>query len=133
MLNAQRKNLDRFTAEGNSSTLALDYWSPTNTGASQPSLNNHNIRYDSRYIEDGSYARLKNLTAGYRLPNSLAEKVKFTTARLYFSAQNLITITNYSGYDPEVSRFRQSNTSPGVDAGSYPTSRAYTIGLNVSF
>jgi TonB-linked SusC/RagA family outer membrane protein len=133
VLNAQRKNLDRFTAEGNSSTLALDYWSPTNTGASQPSLNNPNIRYDSRYIEDGSYARLKNLTAGYRLPNSLAEKVKFTTARLYFSAQNLITITNYSGYDPEVSRFRQSNTSPGVDAGSYPTSRAYTIGLNVSF
>jgi len=133
VLNAQRKNLDRFTAEGNSSTLALDYWSPTNTAASQPSLNNPNIRYDSRYIEDGSYVRLKNLTLGYRFPNSLAEKVKLSGGRIYFSAQNLITITNYTGYDPEVSRFRQSNTSPGVDAGSYPTSRAYTLGFNLSF
>jgi TonB-linked SusC/RagA family outer membrane protein len=133
VLNAQRKNLDRFTAEGNSSTLALDYWSPTNTRASQPSLNNPNIRYDSRYIEDGSYVRLKNLTVGYRFPNSLVEKIKLTGARLYFSGQNLITITNYTGYDPEVSRFRQSNTSPGVDAGSYPTSRAYTLGFNLTF
>jgi len=133
VLNAQRKNLDRFTAEGNSSRLALDYWSPTNTSASQPSLNNPNIRYDSRYIEDGSYVRLKNLTAGYRFPGSLVEKVRISSARLYFSAQNLITITNYTGYDPEVSRFRQSNTSPGVDAGSYPTSRAYTFGLNLTF
>jgi membrane protease subunit (stomatin/prohibitin family) len=76
---------------------------------------------------------LKNLTAGYRFPGSLVEKVRISSARLYFSAQNLITITNYTGYDPEVSRFRQSNTSPGVDAGSYPTSRAYTFGLNLTF
>jgi TonB-dependent starch-binding outer membrane protein SusC len=133
VLNAQRKNLDRFTAEGNASTLALDYWSPTNPNATQPSLNNPNIRYDSRYIEDGSYIRLKNLTFGYNFPVSFIKKARLSTARLYFSGQNLLTQTNYSGYDPEVSRFRQSNTSPGVDAGSYPTSRAYTFGLNLSF
>jgi TonB-dependent starch-binding outer membrane protein SusC len=133
VLNAQRKNLDRFTAEGNASTLALDYWSPTNTDASQPSLNNPNIRYDSRYIEDGSYGRLKNLTFGYTFPSNYLKKASISSARLYFSGQNLITVTNYTGYDPEVSRFRQSNTSPGVDAGSYPTSRAYTFGLNLSF
>jgi TonB-linked SusC/RagA family outer membrane protein len=133
VLNAQRKNLDRFTAEGNASTLSLDYWSPTNPTASQPSLNNPNIRYDSRYVEDGSYVRLKNLTFGYTFPRTLLSRIKLSSARLYFSGQNLITLTNYTGYDPEVSRFRQSNTSPGVDAGSYPVSRAYTLGLNVSF
>lgn len=133
VLNAQRKNLDRFTAEGNASTLALDYWSPSNTDASQPSLNNPNIRYDSRYVEDGSYLRLKNLTIGYSVPSALLQRIRLSSARLYFSGQNIFTVTNYTGYDPEVSRFRQSNTSPGVDGGSYPTARTYTFGLNVSF
>jgi hypothetical protein len=115
----------------------LDRWTPTNTKTSIPRAvfndPNNNGRYSSRWIEDGSYVRLKNLTVGYTLPTTLINKARISSLRVYVSGQNLITWTDYSGYDPEVSADPFSSTSVGRDFGVYPQSRTYTVGLNASF
>ncbi|MEL6357781.1 MAG: hypothetical protein AAFQ37_12710, partial [Bacteroidota bacterium] len=67
------------------------------------------------------------------LPTAIAQKVGMTSARVYISGQNLITITNYSGFDPEIGSFNQNPLINGVDNGRYPISRSYTVGLNVNF
>jgi hypothetical protein len=77
-------------------------------------------------MEDGSYARLKNLTLGYTLPASLMSRISATQLRVYVTAQNLATLTKYSGYDPEVS-------ARGVDLGVYPQARVFMAGLNIGF
>ena len=83
------------------------------------------------YIEDGSYFRCKNLQLGYNFPKSILNKISFNKLRVYAGVQNLFTITNYSGYDPEVS----SNAlfSRGIDSTSYPNARTFTFGFNASF
>ncbi len=81
--------------------------------------------YDSsRFIESGAYLRLKNLQIGYTLPKSMTEKAYIQRCRFYLSASNLFTITNYTGYDPEI--------STGVDYGNYPQSRTFTLGVNLN-
>lgn len=84
-------------------------------------------------VEDGSYLRLTTLTLGYTLPKSLTQKVKMDKLRIYMSGYNLFKITNYSGFDPEVSTRRKSPLTPGVDYSAYPKSRNFVFGLNVSF
>lgn len=86
----------------------------------------------SYQIQDGSYLRLKNIMLGYSLPASLLGKVGFTKLRFYVSAQNLLTFTKYTGYDPEVNYYN-SIIRPGVDYGSYPRSRIFTFGLSANF
>ncbi|MBZ4656868.1 MAG: SusC/RagA family TonB-linked outer membrane protein [Methermicoccus sp.] len=85
-----------------------------------------NVRHSDRFIEDGSYLRLKNLTLGYTLPADLTRKAYLSKARLYLSAQNLFTLTHYSGFDPEVG-------AGGVDLGTYPVTRTVSLGLNIQF
>jgi len=89
------------------------------------------------WIEDGSYLRLKTLTLGYTLPKKWLNKVKVSSARIYFSSNNLLTFTNYSGFDPEVSTITGegigANLSQGIDAGAYPQSKTYILGINMSF
>ena len=85
-----------------------------------------------KYLEDASFLRLRNLSIGYTLPNNIAKKVMMKSARIYFSATNLFTLTRYTGLNPEVS-IGGSSTTPGVDNGNYPISRTYTLGLNVTF
>lgn len=99
-----------------------------------------NSEISSRYIEDGSYLRVKSLTLGYNLPKALLEKLKISRFLLYITSENLLTFTKYSGFDPEVSAFSSSsqdntskNTAPGVDFGTYPQSRDFIFGLNVTF
>ena len=92
-----------------------------------------NNRVSTRFIEDGSYVRLKNLTLAYNLPAGLAKHVALKNLRIYGTAQNLVTWTNYSGYDPEVSADPFSTTGFGRDFGVYPQSRTYTVGLNATF
>lgn len=88
----------------------------------------------SRYVEDGSYARLKNITLGYNLPKSLVSKIGLTNLRAYIMAANLITLTNYTGYDPEVSSFNVSTDAVrGIDLSNYPTVKTITIGINLTF
>ncbi|WP_162418881.1 SusC/RagA family TonB-linked outer membrane protein [Cyclobacterium roseum] len=93
----------------------------------------------SRYVSDGSYVRLKTLSLGYNLPSSLIEKMKINSARVYFMAQNLLTFTNYMGWDPEVnadylgSTTSDSNVFQGVDFYSAPQAKTFSLGLNVGF
>ena len=110
-----------------------DRWSPTNASNSVPAAKGY-IRYDvySRYIEDGSFLRLKNVTLGYTLPAKLTRKLWVSSMRLYLTAQNLFCLTSYSGSDPEVS-MRSSALMPSFDYGAYPKSRAYTAGIQITF
>ena len=85
-----------------------------------------------RYVEDGSYARLKNITVGYTLSGTAFDKY-FSKLRMYVSAQNLITITNYSGLDPEVARADGNANSAGIDLGRYPQPKSVIFGLDVTF
>ena len=85
------------------------------------------------YIEDGSYIRLKNITLGYNFPKNIASKILAKQIRVYVSAQNLLTITSYSGLDPEANFYDQNSLQPGIDYGVYPNYRSYTAGINVTF
>jgi TonB-dependent starch-binding outer membrane protein SusC len=84
-------------------------------------------------IEDGSYLRFNNVTLGYTLPKTVLEKLKITNFRIYGTVNNLGTITNYSGYDPDVTARRSDPLTPGVDFAAYPRARTWLFGLNVTF
>ena len=86
-----------------------------------------------RFIEDGSYLRIQNVSLAYTLPSSLTQKVRIQRLRLYVNAQNLYTFTNYSGYDPEIGAFDQDARMQNVDMGRYPSPRMYTFGIDVDF
>ncbi|MBC6612494.1 TonB-dependent receptor [Hymenobacter sp. BT507] len=135
--NANRQALESLTGPVNQLTTVLDRWTPTNTNTSIPRAvyndPNNNGRFSNRWIEDGSYVRLKNLTLGYTLPTSIINKARISSLRVYVSGQNLLTWTDYSGYDPEVSADPFSSTGLGRDFGVYPQARTYTVGLNANF
>lgn len=98
-------------------------------------VNSGYITYPSSYyVEDGSYLRVAQLTFGYTLPKNLLKRYMISNARVYFTANNLLTITGYSGYDPEVSAANdQVVCTPGYDSSTYPRSRSYVVGLNLTF
>ena len=110
-------------------------WTASNTSAPLPSLNATNTQsQSSEFIEDGSFLRLKNISLGYTLRDFDAlEAIGAESLRLYVSAQNLFTITNYSGLDPEVSNGGENDRLAGVDIGALPTSKTFTLGLNLRF
>lgn len=116
---------------------ALDYWTEDNPNSKNPrpinSTSNPNILISDRYVEKGDYLRIQNVTLGYTLPNEVASKLRLSRFRIYMSAQNLFTITNYSGYDPEIGSFNQNVLLTGVDNGRYPSPRTYTFGVNLDF
>lgn len=114
--NQTTKVLDRWTGEGTSNTVPRAVFSDPN----------QNVRHSTRFVEDGSYLRLKNLTLGYTLPTSLTQKAFMNNLRFYVSCQNLFTLTKYSGFDPEVG-------VGGVDLGTYPVTRTISFGVNVRF
>lgn len=94
---------------------------------------NDNDRWSDRYIEDGSYIRLKNISLGYTFPKNITKKLAIENLRLNVNIQNLLTITKYSGYDPEVGTSTQSSYVAGLDNGRYPSPTTYSFGLNVTF
>ena len=108
----------------------LDAWSPENPNGKVPIIStsdaNGNFNASDFYIEDGSYLRLRNLTLGYTLPKSLSAKIKTNNIRLYATANNLFTLTDYSGFDPEIGM-----DNNGLDVGRYPQARSFFIGLSV--
>ncbi len=110
-----------------------DRWTPTHASNTVPEANGY-VPYDvySRFIEDGSFLRLKNVTLGYTLPAKFTQRFSVSTLRFYVSAQNLFCLTSYSGSDPEVS-MRSSALMPSFDYGAYPKSRAYTAGVQITF
>ena len=109
----------------------------TNPGTSTPraTINdpNDNDRVSDRYVEDGSYIRLKNITLGYTFPKRLTNKWHIENLRLYANIQNLQTITGYNGYDPEIGVSTASANVMGLDNGRYPSPTVYSFGLNVTF
>ncbi len=94
---------------------------------------NDNNRISDRYIEDGSYLRIKNIALGYTLPSSLVRKWNIESIRIYTNIQNLYTFTNYTGYDPEVGASTASPNVFGLDNGRYPSPQVYSFGLSLSF
>lgn len=162
--NATRQIMEELTFNptvgsfNNSSTEALTRWRQPGDVTAQ-----HRVSYDSqagranlgypstRYVEDGSFLRLKNVSFGYTLPTAWVGKLGMSSARVYLTANNLLTFTNYKGYDPEVSanfggstQAQQSsggglgarlnnNLQIGVDNGSFPQTRTYLLGLSVNF
>ena len=111
----------------------LDAWSPTNTTGAYPRIGSTtatNVPTD-RLIEDGSYFRLNNVTLGYDIP--MQQKSLINSIRLYASGSNLFTITNYSGFDPELTSFLHDGTILGVDWVGTPNVSSFTIGANIQF
>lgn len=94
---------------------------------------NDNDRISDRYIEDGSYIRLKNIALGYTFPKGMIKKLGLESLRVYANIQNLLTITGYDGYDPEIGASTSSTNVYGLDNGRYPSPTVYSFGLNVSF
>lgn len=110
-----------------------DRWTPQNPDSKIPRLKGYRGGgYSSYMVEDGSYLRLKTVSLGYNVNNRLLKKVKIRSLRAYVAAQNLITWTNYTGLDPEVSAYNSALT-PGFDFSTYPRARTITFGLNLSF
>ncbi len=94
---------------------------------------NANDRMSDRWIEDGSFLRIQNITIGYTLPNALMERMRIDNLRVYVNAQNLYTFTNYTGYDPEIGAFEQDALRQNIDMGRIPAPRMMTVGLQLGF
>lgn len=129
-----------YNGDSNGLTDVLNSWTPSNTDTDIPRAAIRGRERSSRFVESGSYVRLKNVALGYSLPNGILDKVGVGSARLSVSAQNLLTITNYSGLDPEVSYFGSGgessgddNVIQGHDFGNYPNLRSITLALNLKF
>lgn len=116
----------------------LNAWTPDNRNTNIPRINgddnNDNMRLSDFYVEDGSYLRLKNIQLGYTFPKQLTQKIKIQNLRIYVSAQNLFTVTDYTGADPEIGQLTTTNyLSRGFDYGTYPQARTFTGGINITF
>lgn len=111
-----------------------DRWTETNASNLVPSTKGYvtNDVY-SRFVEDGSFLRLKNVTLGYTLPKKWTQKAYIKRMRVYATGQNLFCISGYSGYDPEVSTASNNPMTPGLDWGAYPKSRVFTFGIDLQF
>ena len=94
---------------------------------------NDNNRMSDRFIEDGSYLRIKNISLGYTFPRSWLEKIGIENLRIYANVQNAFTFTKYKGYDPEIGAYNQNVLTRGIDNARYPSQRIYTFGLNLGF
>jgi len=133
-------NFNKFTLESfdgyhNNTKAALKRWTddnPSNTYPKATTKSQGNV-FSDHYVEDGSYLRFKDITLNYSLPNKWTRKFLCENLTISVSLKNLWTITNYSGYDPEVSRFANNNLSMGADYGSYPMAKSYELGIRMNF
>lgn len=137
IFNAMKTHLYKFD-ETNKHKDMLNAWTPTNTNTNMPRLDGNDVndtnRIADRFVEDGSYIRLKNLTLSYNLPQHLLEKIKLSSAKIYVSGQNLWTATSYSGADPEIGQVKTDKyLSRGVDLGTYPQAKTFVVGVKLDF
>ncbi|MBK8564575.1 MAG: TonB-dependent receptor [Saprospiraceae bacterium] len=132
--NATRIDLEGMFDSKNQSTTVLNRWTPENRDTDIPRARNlYNINNSSRFVEDGSYIRLKAVTLSYNVNPKSLERLKVQKMSVYVTGQNLLTFTNYSGFDPEVNAFGRSAVEQGIDYGTYPQARTLTAGVNVEF
>ncbi len=121
--NVSTDALNRWREQGD----VTDYPAPTRNDP----MRNEYLRVSDRWVEDGSYMRIKNVTFSYTLPNAITSKAGISRLRAYVTGQNLLTFTHYTGYDPEVNSY--SGLQVGVDEGAYPQSRTIIFGVNMEF
>ncbi|MBL0740790.1 TonB-dependent receptor [Chryseolinea sp. Jin1] len=142
VFNATRIETEGMTDAKNQSAVVANRWRAAGDITDIPRSswgNTNNSRLSSRFVEDGSYMRVKAVTLSYNVPSAMITKLHMSNLKVYVTGENLFTITGYKGYDPEVSAFGGDsdngvkNTSLGVDYGTYPQTRNLIFGLNVSF
>ncbi|MBL4677644.1 MAG: TonB-dependent receptor [Mucilaginibacter sp.] len=141
IFNATRIETEGMTGPQNQSTAVLRRWTTPGqvTDIPKASVNNtDNSRISSRFVENGSYLRVKTVTLSYSFPKAIASKLKLGNIRIYATGENLFTFTKYAGYDPEVNAFTSgsaanTNGGFGIDYGTYPQTRNFIFGLNASF
>lgn len=135
--NATRIDLEGMFDSKNQSTAVLRRWTPENRNTDIPRAvgggNIDNVRNSTRFIEDGSYIRLKSVTLTYSFSETILKRLGVQKLSVYATGQNLLTFTNYSGFDPEVNAFGRSATELGIDYGTYPQARTLTAGVHVEF
>lgn len=138
ILNLNRRYLDNIEGNVNGTTTSLNrFVSVDNPGNGQINRANrkttgNNATISTYHVEDGSYLRLQTLAVGYTLPKKITHKFHIDKLRIYFSANNLHTWTNYTGYNPEVSLSTSNALTPGTDYGTYPLAKTFMIGLNIT-
>ncbi|MFD1469597.1 SusC/RagA family TonB-linked outer membrane protein [Hymenobacter caeli] len=136
IINFPKRGFDDLGSSGQSNITQSAYdnrWTPDNPNATVRRAGKDDgnpLLFSNRFVESGSYVRLKNVSLGYTFD---FKQYGIRSARLYASVTNLVTITNYSGYDPEVNAYGQDPSRRGVDLGNYPTARSYSLGVNVGF
>lgn len=123
----QRYFDERWTGEGTSNTQPRPAWT----------AKSNNARPSSRFLEDGSYMRLKNLQVGYTFSNNLLDRLKMAKARVYLSGTNLLTFTAYPGLDPEMTvsdnSKEEGDRANGIDWGTYPSAMTIMLGIDITF
>ncbi|MFA9392764.1 MAG: SusC/RagA family TonB-linked outer membrane protein [Prolixibacteraceae bacterium] len=136
IFNHNRYHSETLAKSFNQSVQVLEAWTPTNPSTTTPRYTEqHTNNYalaSSRFIEDGSYARFQNITLGYTLTSTFLNKIKFSNVRVYGTVQNLFTITNYSGLDPEL-YVGDDVLGRGIDNSIYPMSRTFAFGIEIGF
>lgn len=133
--NASRIETEGMYSSRNQSTEVLKRWRNPGDITNMPRalISTENVKASSRWIEDGSYLRVKNITLSYEFPKQMLKKLFLNRLQFYASAQNLITFTKYKGFDPEVNQFGNNATVQGIDWGTYPQVKTFVFGLNVEF
>ncbi|WP_169727975.1 SusC/RagA family TonB-linked outer membrane protein [Adhaeribacter aquaticus] len=136
-VNALKVFTENPNGQFNSYASRMNRWTPENPNSNEPRMTqtdaNQNITFSDRYVENGSYLRLRNLQIGYTLPQTLASRIKAKGLRVYVSADNLLTLTKYTGYEPEVGDRFNNPFYWGVDVATYPQARTFIGGLNINF
>jgi TonB-linked SusC/RagA family outer membrane protein len=134
LFNQLEQQLEKPTLSLNASSVLANRWSAANPYGTAPRATNSPVpQVIDRWIQDASYARLKNITLGYSFPQKTIGWFKATQLRVYVSAQNWATLTSYKGYNPEANFFENDNTKQGIDYGIYPATKTLLAGINLNF
>jgi hypothetical protein len=133
IINNNRQSLELFNGQQNAAGSARDRWTPDNPSVTIPraKLDPAPV-FSDRYVEDGSFVRLKSASVSYTLPKSVLKTIKLANVKFYVTGYNLLTFTGYTGFDPEVTT-SNNTTSQGYDAGIYPVARSVSAGISVTF
>lgn len=134
IFNFLQQKLEIPTLSLNASATLLDRYSATNPNGKVAKATNAPVaQVTDRYVEDGSYVKLKTLSLGYSIPRDVLRQLHISQLRVYVTAQNIWTWTKYTGLDPEVNFFDSDNTKQGIDYGAYPSTKGFLAGLNLTF
>lgn len=130
--NASRMETEGMFDAKNQTTVVLDRWKIPGQITSVPRAG-FNIKNSTYFVEDGSYLRVKTVTLSYNIKSKFLTRAGITRLQPYFTANNLLTLTSYSGMDPEVNQWGNSGAVQGIDWGTYPHSKSFVFGINVDF